>query len=51
MKKSYLLFTLLVLVVLSCKDKAPPVMPPQPFPVYEIETKSVPIYEEFVGQV
>jgi len=51
MKKSYLLFTLVVLVVLSCKDKAPPVMPPQPFPVYEIETKSVPIYEEFVGQV
>ncbi len=50
MKKSYLLFTLIVLV-LSCKDKTPPVMPPQPFPVYEIQTKSVPIYEEFVGQV
>jgi len=26
-------------------------MPPQPFQVYEIQTKSVPIYEEFVGQV
>ncbi len=51
MKKSYLLFTLIVLIVLSCKDKMPPVMPPQPFPVYEIETRSVPIYEEFVGQV
>ncbi len=51
MKKLYLLFTLIVLTLLSCKDKKPPVMPPQSFPVYEIQTKSVPIYEEFVGQV
>ena len=51
MKKLYLLFTLIVLTLLSCKDKKPPVMPPQPFPVYEIQTRSVPIYEEFVGQV
>ena len=51
MKKLYLLFTLIVLTLLSCKDKKPPVMPPQTFPVYEIQTKSVPIYEEFVGQV
>ena len=26
-------------------------MPPQPFEVYEIQTKSVPIYQEFVGQI
>ena len=51
MKKLYLLFTLIVLTLLSCKDKKPQVMPPQPFPVYEIQTRSVPIYEEFVGQV
>jgi len=51
MKKSYLLFALFVLTLLSCKDKEPKVIPPQPFQVYEIQTKSVPIYEEFVGQV
>jgi len=51
MRKIYLLFTLFVLTLLSCKDKKPPVMPPQPFAVYEIKTKSVPIYQEFVGQI
>ena len=51
MRKVYLLFTLIVFTVLSCKDKKPPVMPPQQFAVYEIQTKSVPIYQEFVGQI
>jgi len=51
MKKLYLLFALFVLTLLSCKDKKPDVIPPQPFQVYEIQTKSVPIFEEFVGQV
>jgi membrane fusion protein (multidrug efflux system) len=51
MKKLYLLFAIFVLTFLSCKDKEPKVMPPQPFQVYEIQTKSVPIYEEFVGQI
>jgi len=51
MRKVYLLFTLFVLTLLSCKDKKPPVMPPQPFEVYEIQAKSIPIYEEFVGQI
>lgn len=51
MRKVYLLFTLFILTLLSCKDKKPPVMPPQPFEVYEIQAKSVPIYEEFVGQI
>jgi len=39
------------MTLLSCKDKKPPVMPPQPFQVYQIQTKSVPIYQEFVGQI
>lgn len=52
MKKIYLPFSIIFLVILSCnKDKQVKVMPPQPFQVYEIETKSVPIYDEFVGQV
>ena len=38
--------------MLSCdKNKQANVMLPQPFQVYEIKTKSVPIYDEFVGQV
>jgi len=51
MKKIYLLIGLFVMTLLSCKDKTPAVMPPQPFEVYEIKTKSVPIYQEFVGQI
>lgn len=52
MKKVFLLFSVFFLVILSCnKDKKPNVMPPQPFQVYEVQTKSVPIYEEYVGQI
>ena len=52
MKKVFLLFSVFFLVILSCnKDKKPKVMPPQPFQVYEVQTKSVPIYEEYVGQI
>ena len=51
MRKVYLLFAFIVLTLVSCKDKKPPVMPPQPFEVFEIKSKSVPIYEEFVGQI
>lgn len=51
MKLKPLLFALLVVVISSCKDKAQQAPPPQPFQVYEVQTKSVPIYEEFVGQV
>ena len=51
MRKIYLLIGLFVMTLLSCKDKTPAVMPPQPFEVYEIKTKSVPIYQEFVGQI
>lgn len=51
MKLKPLFFALLVVVISSCKDKAQQAPPPQSFQVYEVQTKSVPIYEEFVGQV
>jgi membrane fusion protein (multidrug efflux system) len=51
MKKIYL-FILLFPIVFSCsKNNKDAVMPPQPFQVYEIQTKTVPIYQEFVGQI
>jgi len=50
MKNNYL-FILILMISFSCgKDKNIGIQP-QPFQVYEIQTKSVPIYEEFVGQV
>jgi membrane fusion protein (multidrug efflux system) len=39
------------ILFLSCGKKEAPVMPPQELQVYEIKTESVPLYEEFVGQV
>jgi len=52
MKKLYLLSFFAFLAFVSCnKDKQNAQIPPQPFKVYEIKSKSVPIYEEFVGQV
>ena len=51
MRKIYLLLFVFVFSLVSCKDKKPPVMPPQPFQVFEVKTRSVPIYEEFVGQI
>ena len=51
MKLKPLFFALIVVVISSCKDKEQKAPPPQPFQVYEVQTKSVPIYEEFVGQV
>jgi len=51
MKKFYL-FLLLSALLLSCGNQnQQEALPPQPFQVYEIQTKSVPIYEEFVGQI
>ena len=51
MKKIYALF-LLSAILYSCgKGDKQEAIPPQPFEVYEIQTKSVPIYEEFVGQI
>ncbi len=38
-------------IFLSCKDKEQQVPPPQEINVYQVVPKTVPIYEEFVGQV
>lgn len=38
-------------IFLSCKDKEQQAMPPQEINVYQVVPKTVPIYEEFVGQV
>ncbi|MGI9531735.1 efflux RND transporter periplasmic adaptor subunit [Lutimonas sp.] len=51
MKKIYSLFLFSALIFSCSKGDKQEAMPPQPFQVYEIETKSVPIYEEFVGQI
>lgn len=51
MKKIYSLLLLSALFVSCAKGDKQEAIPPQPFQVYEIETKSVPIYEEFVGQI
>lgn len=52
MKNQYFLaFTILLLTLCSCGKKEPEVMPPQTFHVFEIKTQSIPIYEEFVGQI
>ena len=46
-----LFFVLLLVAISSCKKKEPQAPPPQPFEVFEVQTKSVPIYQEFVGQI
>ena len=38
-------------LIFSCKDESVKVIPPQKIKVYKVTTKTVPIYEEFVGQV
>src|SRR5210317_1061323 len=51
MKKIYLLFLVVSILFTGCKKEQQAVIPPQPFEVYEIKTKTVPIYQEFVGQI
>lgn len=51
MKLKPFLLVLLLVVISSCKKKEQTAPPPQSFQVFEIETKSVPIYQEFVGQI
>ncbi|MGB5322342.1 efflux RND transporter periplasmic adaptor subunit [Lutimonas sp.] len=51
MKKIYILFLVVSMLFTGCKKEQQGVIPPQPFEVYEIKTKSVPIYQEFVGQI
>ena len=49
--KIKLLFVLSLSLMFSCKDENVKVIPPQKIKVYMVTTKTVPIYEEFVGQV
>lgn len=50
--KIKLLFVVITLsLIFSCKDESVKVIPPQKIKVYKVTTKTVPIYEEFVGQV
>ena len=51
MKKIYSLLLLSAFLFSCGKGDKQEAIPPQPFEVYEIQTKSVPIYEEFVGQI
>ncbi len=52
MKIQYsLVLTILLLSIYSCGKKEPEVLPPQTFHVFEVKTESVPIYEEYVGQI
>lgn len=52
MKIQYsLVLTILVFSIYSCGKKEPEVLPPQTFHVFEVKTESVPIYEEYVGQI
>ena len=51
MKLKPLFLALLLVVISSCKEKEQQAPPPQPFEVFEVQTKSVPIYQEFVGQI
>jgi membrane fusion protein (multidrug efflux system) len=50
--KIKLLFVVISLsLIFSCKDESVKVIPPQKIKVFRVTTKTVPIYEEFVGQV
>ena len=52
MKNSYpLVFLFIFSILFSCGKKELPAMPPQSFQVYEVKARSIPIYEEFVGQI
>jgi membrane fusion protein (multidrug efflux system) len=52
MKIQYpLVFTILSFIIFSCGKKEPEALPPQIFHVFEVKTESVPIYEEYVGQI
>ena len=51
MKVKIILLILPFLIFLSCKDKVQQAPPPQEINVYQVVPKTVPIYEEFVGQI
>jgi len=51
MKKYILVLIVSLFVFSSCKEEETKVLPPQKINVYEVVPKTVPIYEEFVGQI
>ncbi|PHS67444.1 MAG: efflux transporter periplasmic adaptor subunit [Flavobacterium sp.] len=51
MKIKIVSIVILLLVISSCKEKEVQVIPPQPIKVYQVVPKTVPIYQEFVGQI
>ncbi len=51
MKINFLFIVILVSLVFSCKQEEAKVIPPHEINVYQVITKTVPIYEEFVGQI
>ena len=51
MKIKIILLMLPFFIFLSCKDKVQQAPPPQNINVYQVSPKTVPLFEEFVGQV
>ena len=51
MKNSILILVVSLFVFSSCKEKEIEALPPQKINVYQVVPKTVPIYEEFVGQI
>ena len=51
MKIKMILLMLPFFIFLSCKDKVQQAPPPQNINVYQVSPKTVPLFEEFVGQV
>lgn len=51
MKNSILILIVSLFIFSSCKEKEVKALPPQKINVYQVVPKTVPIYEEFVGQI
>ncbi len=51
MKIKFLFIVFSLFLIISCKKEEKKVIPPQKINVYQIVPKTVPIYEEFVGQI
>jgi len=51
MKIKIPLLILSLFIFLSCKNEQSNVLPPQTIQVFEVKAKTVPIYQEFVGQI
>jgi len=51
MKIKLLFIVLSLSLIFSCKDEGVKVFPPQEIMVYKVIPKTVPIYEEYVGQI